>query len=160
MNDEYEFTELPAIAKAQAGFYLGEERLRDYSPERYVIAQTMGMIWPYLGEEGITQMQGTGVYPGLPRDMSILLWVLRLKDPAEQTPEEIKSREWNTSRAMNNPKGATVAAIGWASTMGYLMPQTEGFETASKLFFDIAVPPERAKFQVNGGNEDRESPNV
>ncbi len=149
--------ELSPIAQAQAGFHLGEELLRAYTPERYVLAQAMGLSWPYIGEDGVSQMTSTGMYAGHPKDVAILLWVLRLKDAAEQTPDELRAREWNVSKAMLNPKGAVVAAIGWAASAGYLMPQTQPFEEASKLFYEITNPVEAAKFQVSQGAEGDDS---
>lgn len=148
-----------AFALAKAGYELFGEKLTAYSPERYIIAQAMGMLWPYPGDGAMAQMQATGIYPGMIKDIALLLWVLTLKEPSAQTKDEVKMRAWNTSRAMIDPKGATSAAVQWAASLGIMEPQSDKFTEASTLFFDIVQPAEEAKFTAEAQSSEDESPN-
>lgn len=150
------------IVDAKAGFALDDLMLRAYSPERYVLCQRLGMLWPYPGEGATAQMIATGLYPGMMNDIAILFWVLTLPKASEQTAAQTKAREWNTSRAMQKPQEAGAEALEWAAYIGIMDPKSEKGEAAMEKFFDIVKPAEDAKFTTEGntGGEEESGPKL
>jgi hypothetical protein len=81
----------------------------------------MGMLYPFIGEDGLEALARTGVYPGAQRDVIIFLW-LRL-----QTPSAVL-------RAQRKPGEAWTLAEGWAEKAGLIDLVGEPFKDAYELF--------------------------
>lgn len=122
-----------AFLDARTGFELFGQPLKPYTPSRKVAAQSMGMLYPFVGEEGQEQMARTGVYPGQLKDVIILLWLCSLQDPLELTADDIRAGKWTPTRANQAPAKAYKAAEDWA---------------ASKQITDTLTPTSREAFQV------------
>ncbi len=113
MNIEEHIEKLPAFEAAKAGHELFGEELQPFSPSRKVAAQTMGMLYPMIGEAGAEQLEKTGTYPGMVKDMAIVLWLCTLPDVVDR-----KSQDWTPSKALRKPDEALNESMEWATGKG------------------------------------------
>lgn len=137
-----------AFVSAKAGFELFGESLRKYSPSRKVAAQSMGLIYPYIGDDAAAQMEATGIYPGALKDTIICLWLCTLQDASDQDKAEIRAGAWNPSRVLHKPREALDAAMQWAADLEICDAGSERFGEAFKTFISIATAVEASKFQI------------
>jgi hypothetical protein len=130
------------FVQARGGFYLFEEKLRPYSASRKVAAQSMGLMYPYIGEEGAAQFASTGVYPGAMKDTIILLWLCSL-------PDDGHGKTWTPSRALAKPAEAIRVALDWASDLELCTPGSSRFTEAFRVFVEITTAIEASRFSVS-----------
>ncbi len=84
MSDEIDEAELEGSAQQQKEIeksfvsdrkqWNGKE-LQPYSASREAAADAMGLRYGSVGEEGQQQFLRTGLYPGMKRDIAIVLWL-------------------------------------------------------------------------------------
>lgn len=98
--------------------FLGSERhalegvkLEPWTPDRSIAAQSLGLRYPNLGEEGWTEVKRAGTYPGVVRDVCLALWLCTLKPEqvleAETRGEQEakkKSTEWAAKLGIHDTK--------------------------------------------------------
>lgn len=158
-----------AFKEAKAGYTLFGDPLAGYSPSRKVAAQTMGLLYPYVGEDGSAQMERTGLYPGVLKDTIIVLWLCTLKDPSQQTREDLRAGEWNPSRAFNSPREALEEAIRWGESKGIIETSSDRFQVAMQTFQAIVTGVTASEFTIHvvdkdgteiEGSEEDEGPKV
>jgi len=141
-------TEDVAFVGSKAGFELFGTPLKPYSPSRKVAAQSMGMLYPYIGEDAAAQFASTGVYPGALKDCIILLWLCSIEDAKDQTKDNIRSGAWNPSRALHKPHEALETAMAWAGELEICNIGGTRFGEAFKVFIEIATAVEASKFSI------------
>lgn len=95
--------------------------LKPWTPPRLIAAQSMGMLYPYIGETGVDALRSTGIYPGALRDVIISTW-LRLQDDA------------TVRRAQLRPTEAMEHATIWAADKQLHNLLGDRFRTAYELF--------------------------
>jgi hypothetical protein len=161
--------EEPEIPEEESSFIAAKsdpelfgEPLRKYSPSRKVAAQSMGCLWPLIGEEGADQMSKTGMYPGLLKDMAIVLWLCSQKDASELTKDDIRAGAWTPSRALDKPKEALAAALQWAEDNEVTEISGSRFAEGLGIFMGFATAIEASRFTVHDPNatDDDEGPKV
>lgn len=138
------------IAIVKAGFEFLGEPLKPWTPSRKVAAQSMGMLYPFIGESGSKQLDAAGHYPGMTKDIVILLWLCTVKDAADLTRDEVRAKVWTPSRALMNPSEAMLEAMAWAEINGVSDVYSKAYEEAVFIFPQIAAPPEAAQFKIEG----------
>jgi hypothetical protein len=149
MNDT---EELPpheaAFIAAKAGYELFGEPLKPYSPSRKLAAQTMGCMFPAIGDEAQAHLERTGVYPGVVKDALIVLWLCTLKDAGDLSAEDVKAGAWTPARAMLKPADALNAAIEWAERTEIIDLSTKRTFEALTVFLAIVTAVEASQFTV------------
>lgn len=147
-----------AFIGSKIGPTLFDEPLRAYSPSRRVAAQSMGCLYPFIGDDGAAQFERTGIYPGAVKDAAIVLWLCSLEDASEQTSAQVKGGAWNPSKAMHRPEAALGAALEWAEELELITVGTERFSQAFGEFVKIVTAVEKSKFTIHvenlGGSDD------
>lgn len=118
---------------------LAEAPLWPWTPPRKIAAQSMGMLYPLIGDEGFEQLARTGHYPGAMKDTIIFLWLrfpVPVFDPALKTsrPENLAEAIARADRAQSRPKLAWAAASAWAEEHGLLDLAAPAFQRAYDLF--------------------------
>lgn len=131
-----------------AGVKLFGERLQPYTAQRYVLAQSMGLLYPFVGEEAGETLERTGIYPGIWKDAAIAIFVCRIGHASEQTKEQFDAGEWTIERAEIRPAEAKEAAMKWAKENGIFNPYDKRNAEAKLAFQQIVKPVEDAKFNV------------
>ena len=146
MNEEPEEDTLQA---ARNGYELFGEPLRDYSYSRRSAAQTMGLLFPNIGEAGAAQYERSGTYPGMLNDVLIVLWLCTLPDHAELTREQIAT-EWTPRKANKRVEDALETAIEWAGGKGLvsLDMSNEKVNEAIQVWMAIVQNVEASKFTL------------
>jgi hypothetical protein len=91
---------------ASGGHLLFGKKLEPYTPSRVVAAQAMGLLYPNIGQGGLSQMKKTGLYPGELKDMLIVLWLCGLRTDAA------------VDAARLDPETAYFAAEKWGAKAG------------------------------------------
>lgn len=143
------------LTKEFAGYHLGDIELVPYSPSRKVAAQTMGMKYPHIGDDGIAAIDAMRPYKGALLDTIIVLWLCTLPDSAE-------GKAWTPSRAIRNAELALDAAMEWANDLKLNDMSIEGkFGEGYGLFMAIVSNVAAATFYAQmadevpapGGNE-------
>jgi hypothetical protein len=140
----------------KAGYSFDGALLNPYSPSRKVAAQSMGMIYPYVGEAAAAQMEATGFYAGAQLDCIILLWLCTIGDIL--LPNDRKS--WTPSRALGNPARAREAAMYWAEANGLTDILSPKFQEAYNVFMAIANNADASEFHIEETQDGKgEAPN-
>jgi len=98
-----------------------ETELEPWNPPRQIAAQSMGMLYPFIGDDGMEMLARTGVYPGALRDVIIFLW-LRLQKPAA------------VLKAQRKPSEAWGLAERWSEEAGMIDLTGAAFRTGYELF--------------------------
>lgn len=137
-----------SFVKAKAGFELFGQLLHAYTPSRKVAAQSMGMLFPFVGEAGQKQMEESNTYPGLLKDLIICLWLCQLKDASEQGKDEIRNAEWNPSRALARPAPAFEASMVWAEEEDLMSMTGKKFQEALQVFMAIVTGVAASEFRL------------
>ena len=99
----------------------------NYTPNRVVAAQSMGLRYPNIGNDGIEQFNKTGIYPGALHDVLIVLWLCSLEKDVE------------IIRAMRSPDEAMGKAIAWGTDHGITNTKSEAWWNAYDRFIDIVT---------------------
>lgn len=159
-DQEEEQTEDQAHEEQSAGFELFGKRLKPYTAQRYVAAQGMGLLYPFVGDDGAEQIERTGLYPGIFKDAAICLWICSIDVASDQTAEQVRAGEWNVSRAFDKPKEAKEAAFAWAERNGVFDPYNPNAAEAKAIFQRVVQPVEAAKFGVNSPGESGDPKNA
>lgn len=134
--------------EAQAGFQLFGEPLAPFSPSRKVAAQSMGMLYPFIGESGQAQYTSTGVYKGAVKDVCILLWLCSLHDRMDQTVDALRKGDWNPDMALMRPDEALGHAILWAQVKGVMVFDSPEWQEAYGVFSAIVSGMSASEFEV------------
>ncbi len=104
---------------------LGDLKLQPYSPSRIVAAQAMGLKYPNV-PKGFEQYSQNGTYPGLLRDVIVVLGVCTMHDAAVE-------------KAQLDPDEAYQNAQKWAHSKGILSMGSKAFLEAKGMFEKIMV---------------------
>jgi len=132
-----------AFLDAKQGYELFGKPLANYSPSRKVAAQSMGLMYPYIGEARAAQFQETGMYPGLLQDALILLWLCSLPDYV--TP----ANKWTPDTAARKPGPAVLEATRWGIEKNIINVDGKEFQEAQQVFMAIVSGVEASKFKLN-----------
>lgn len=153
-----------AYQAAAVGFTLFSEPLAPYSYTRKFAAQSLGMLYPLIGEEGAAQLERTGVYAGALKDAAILLWLCTLKDASDLTRDDLRAGEWTPARASIKPAEALAVAMEWADNQRLTDMSGARFAEAWQVFTAISMGVAASEFvlEVPGAPTPPEdaSPNV
>ncbi len=134
MNDTEE-----TFQQTVAGYQLFGEPLRKWSTDRKNAADSMGVLWPMIGDARWATWEETGRYPGMKKDVAIILWLLSLKPASELSKDEVKSRTWTPDKAFNNPSGAVEEAMRWIDEQSWGdMSHPQFFEAANVALSIVA----------------------
>lgn len=96
-----------------------------YSPSRKVAAQSMGLLHPFIGEEGEARVKVNGTYPGVLADVIIIGWLCSIPD---------SGGTWTPAKAFRKPELAMEVAIAWATDQGIVDINSERFKEAFEFF--------------------------
>jgi hypothetical protein len=55
-------------------------KLQPWTPDRMIAAQSLGMIYPSIGDEGWAALKRRSIYAGAVRDVALALWLCTLSD--------------------------------------------------------------------------------
>lgn len=108
-----------------AGRKLGEWKLKPFSASREVAAQAMGLHYAYVDAAGKARFKRTAIYPGALRDVIIIMWLCIVADD-----DQIEA-------AGVEPKVYSKIANDWAGSVGLLDTESELWQDAFILFFQI-----------------------
>jgi hypothetical protein len=123
--------------------------LKPYTRRRYAAAQSMGLLWPYIGEEGLRQYELIRQYPGMIKDAAIVCWVCTIPHATEATAEDVRRGTFTVERAALNPLAAFERCFSWAEENGLLDPEDPRYAAAHVAFGKIVAPVEQSKFEVS-----------
>lgn len=137
-----------AVLDSLAGFDLFGEPLSNYSASRKVAAQAMGLLYPYIGEAGASQMEATGIYAGVVKDMAIVLWLMTLPDPMDLTVQQIRAKPWTPARALMKPQEALEEAVCWAESVNIVDTASDKFQEALATFMAILAGQSASEFRL------------
>lgn len=134
MNDITDANDAEAVAAAgfvaaKSGESFQESTLQPWTPARKIAAQSMGMLYPLIGDAGFEQLEQTGAYPGVMKDVVIFVWLRTL-----QTGESPASSMARAQRAQRKPAEAWAIAEKWAEAAGLCDMTSPAFTEAYKLF--------------------------
>jgi len=104
---------------------VGEVKLAPYSASREAAADSMGIKYGRIGEGGRGLYVRNGMYPGIKRDIAIIIWLC-----AKATEEEIDN-------AGMDGVISTRAAVAWADKLGLFDVRSDTFDQAYKAFHEI-----------------------
>ena len=155
-----------AYVRARAGAELFGQPLRAYTRTRYTAAQSMGLLYPCIGDEGLAQYNATGMYPGQVRDVMLLLWVCTIPHASEATAREAKAGIFTVERALMKPGVAAERALEWGVKNGLADPADPRFDEAHKTFGQLVRPVEESRFEIQqaggtkGGGADDPKPSA
>lgn len=140
-----------SFSAAMAGSSFGDLELDPWSPPRKIAAQSMGMLYPLIGEEGMEQLQSTGVYAGALKDTIIYLWLTA----AGLKPADIM-------RAQRKPREAWERAQRWAEEREILNMAGDPFMRGYKLFSEKMEAEQQAlsRPDLPGQNGDSDDPKI
>lgn len=124
-------------------------KLEPWTPDRAIAAQSLGMVYPALGDEGWTAVKRSGIYPGAVRDVALALWLCSL------TPDQVLDAE------MRGGKDAKQRSSAWAGEHGIHDTNKQAFWDALNLFMDmqkevndsVTVPAKTVDDDDDSGNE-------
>lgn len=144
MIDDIEETTLDDFTAAAIGNEFSGQQLQPWTPPRKIAAQSMGMLYPLIGDAGMEQLQTTGIYPGALKDTIIYLWLC-----SKPTPADIQ-------RAIRKPQEAWNAAQQWAETADLVDLTSEAFVSGYQLFTEkmAAEQAARSKPAINGASKE------
>jgi len=128
---------------------LFDRPLRPYTRRRYAAAQSMGLLWPYIGEEGLRQYELIRQYPGMIKDAAIVCWICTIPHASEATAEDVRRATFTVERAALNPLAAFERCFSWAEENGLLDPEDPRYAAAHVAFGKIVAPVEQSKFEVS-----------
>lgn len=153
-----------AFVAAKVGFEVHGIPLNAYSASRKVAAQSLGLLYPYIGDAGADAIEKTGVYPGALMDTIIVLWLCSLPNPQDLSVEEFRSGAWTPTRAMAKQEASKEVMMEWAEKLGILDVQCEKFLAAYQVFIAILSGVSASEFNVKvegarSGPQEAESPN-
>jgi hypothetical protein len=141
--EQEERPKLPAFEEAKAGHELFDEELKPFSPSRKVAAQTMGMLYPLIGDSGAEQLEKMGTYPGMIKDIAIVLWLCTLEDSVDR-----RSSDWTPSKALRKPDEALEVAIDWAAEKSIIDLSSEPAQKAMMVFMSVVTADLETQFQI------------
>jgi len=138
----------PAI-RASVAVPLFGKPLAPYTRRRYAAAQSMGLLYPCIGDEGLAQYQSTGLYPGQVRDVILLLWICLTPHEADLTEQQRRAAVLSVESALAAPRRAAALALAWGEAHGLLDPDDPRFAEAHAAFTAIVAPVEESRFEVS-----------
>lgn len=124
------------------GFTLFGEELAPYTAQRKVAAQSMGMLYPFVGEAGQKAIEESGIYPGAVKDMAIILWLCSVPILGKEKDD------WTPSRATRNPSKALDAALKFAEEKEFVEPAQKPFFEAYQVFMAIVSGVSASEFSL------------
>lgn len=142
-----------AYLAAKAGRELFGELVRPWTPSRAVAAQTMGMIFPMIGEAGQESFKLRQTYAGILQDVVIVCWLCTLPDEAAKN-----GSGWTPSRALRNPSVAFEMAVAWAGDNKMTDMGSDAFQDGLRLFLGVHFGEAASNFkvEVEGSSEQPE----
>ncbi len=163
-DDPQTETEQQAIEAAWDGRYnfLGK-RLPEWSDNREMTAQTMGMKCPSFSAPDIDRIRLGEPYAGMLRDMAIFFWLLSIRPQSELTKEERKDPNvWSLENADALPGAALDAAKAYAhehkfSSAKVGSPQAANYLEARTVFWAVFNGIEASKFVLESDAEPEDS---
>lgn len=150
------------FAKIKTPKLLFGVELAAYSPARMVAAQAMGLKYPMIGEEGAGSVEKTGSYPGMLKDMIIVLFLCATPDKGKPQAAGLQPTGLNSINfAVVNPETALEMAIGWADSMNICVASSPRYNEAAEVFGVIVSEPITQEFSVKSSDSgSSEPPNV
>lgn len=119
--------------QAKMGAELGGLELQPWSPARKITAQSMGMLYPHIGDDGYEALARTGIYPGALRDVIIFTWLCTQRERSVITRAQRKPIEaWETAQAWADKAGLLDMASTEFQEAYLLFSQKMGAETAAQ----------------------------
>lgn len=103
---------------------LGDMNLQPWTPQRIVAAQSIGMIYPFIGSDGLEQFKKSGTYPGLLKDAIIALWLCTINH------EDVDAAE-------GSPREAYRQAVAWAADKNIPNMESKEFNEAHNIFIKM-----------------------
>lgn len=88
----------------------------------------MGLIYPFIGRDGVEQLRKNGTYPGMVKDVIVFFWLCTIK--AEDSSYDVDSAE-------RSPREAYRKALAWAEPQRLYAVESDEFRKASNLFLTI-----------------------
>ena len=120
--------EVDKIFVESAGHKLNGLTLQPFTPARLVASQAMGLKYPFIGKEGMAQIEKTGLYAGELRDLLIVLWLC-------------SQDEGTVLESQLDPSSAYLAAQTWGAGLGLTLQTSAIFAEAvlvlEKIFAEI-----------------------
>lgn len=107
-------------------------KLYPWTATREIASQSMGLLYPEIGDEGWDQYRRTKVYPGALKDTIICLWICTQKED-------------QVDNADAAPIDAYRRARKWAAGLGIHKLGSNAFWQAYKKFAEIIKQVESAK---------------
>lgn len=144
MDDAFTLDAEQAYLTAKAGRELFGGVARPWTPSRAVAAQTMGMIFPMIGEEGQASLNTKNTYPGILQDVVIVCWLCTLPDDVSR-----QSDGWTPSRALRSPTKAFDAAMVWGEKVGVIDMRNAKYVEGVKFFISIFSDEAASNFKVD-----------
>ncbi len=112
---------------------LGDLELEPYTPPRRIAAQAIGLFYGSLDEAGIAQLEATKLYPGVVRDIAVVLWLCSLKDD----PKNGVTAERLIDEAARDRLGSARKAVQFAEEHGLVDTADESFWDGYAVFARI-----------------------
>lgn len=127
LKNKQQETIMPADAafSESASHILGDLKLQPYTASRIVAAQAMGLKYPNV-PKGFEQYAQTGSYPGLLRDVIVVLGACMMNDA-------------DIEKAQLDPDEAYLRAQRWADSKGIIHTGSKEFFAAKAMFEKIMV---------------------
>ncbi len=119
-----------AFATAIQGESFAGQPLKPWNPSRKIASQAMGMLYPFIGDDGFESLERTGLYPGAQRDVIIFMW-LRVQHNDSRGSDISES---TVMRAQRKPREAWALAEEWAASAGLVETSSREFEEAYQIF--------------------------
>ncbi len=120
--EEQPITPLDTFTRAAAGEEFSGHLLQPWSASRKIAAQGMGLLYPFIGDDGEEALKHTGFYPGVQKDVIIFMW-LRTREKAS-----------DVDRATRKPHAAWERAMAWAEINDLVDMGSEAFVAAYVIF--------------------------
>lgn len=122
-------------------------KLHPFTPQRAVASQTMGRVYPFIGKDGLEQFNRTGLYPGMVKDIVIVLWLCSVNH------EEVDMAE-------GAPREAYQKALTWAAEKNIHNVESDEHKKAVEMFFEILNEVKNSQTKPSQTTEsDEEFPN-
>jgi hypothetical protein len=134
---------------------LSDLRLEPWTPDRYLAAQSMGMLHPRVGKEGWDQFDRTKMYPGCVKDVVIAIWLCSIPDSPNLNEGTF---QWSVVDADARPVEAYSVAKKWAIKRGILKPDSlewwQAYGAFSDMVREAAEAMTKPKDSPGAGTED------
>ena len=116
-------------------WHIGETVLHPSTPQRMIAAQSIGLKYPAIGEEGAATFDKTNSYPGMLVDMIIVIGVCLTPSDASEGKSETGVQ--NVGEFMSKPEKSFQALMKWAEQFGLVTPFSKLGKLCTETFMGI-----------------------